>query len=63
MKQYSGNRDQRFVANNRGGDLDVATHRLLVARAADCAEHVLHWFTGVHPCDTRPNQAIAIARQ
>ena len=63
MKPYSGNRDPRFVAIHRGGDLDLATHRLLVAWAADCAEHVLPLFTEVHPSDTRPSHAIAIARE
>jgi len=63
MKQYAGNRDPRFVAIHRGGDLDLTTHRLLVAWAADCAEHVLPLFTEVHPTDTRPSHAIAIARE
>ena len=63
MKRYSGNRDPRFVAIHRGGDLDLATHRLLVAWASDCAEHVLHLFTEAHPNDARPSQAIAIARE
>lgn len=63
MKRYSGNRDPRFVAIHRGGDLDLATHRLLVAWAADCAEHVLPLFTKVHPSDARPSHAIAIARE
>jgi hypothetical protein len=63
MKRYSGNRDPRFVAIHRGGDLDLATHRLLVAWAADCAKHVLPLFTEVHPRDTRPSHAIAIARE
>ncbi len=63
MKRYSGNRDPRFVTIHRGGDLDLATHRLLVAWAADCAEHVLPLFTKVHPSDTRPSHAIAIARE
>jgi hypothetical protein len=63
MKRYAGNRDPRFVAIHRGGDLDLATHRLLVAWAADCAEHVLPLFTEVHPSDTRPSHAIAIARE
>ena len=63
MKRYSGNRDPRFVAIHRGGDLDLATHRLLVAWAADCAEHVLHLFTEVHPSDARTSHAIAIARE
>ena len=63
MKRYSGNRDPRFVAIHRGGDLDLTTHRLLVAWAADCAEHVLHLFAEVHPSDARPSHAIAIARE
>ena len=63
MKRYSGNRDPRFVAIHRGGELDLATQRLLVAWAADCAEHVLHLFTEVHPSDARTCHAIAIARE
>jgi hypothetical protein len=63
LKRYSGNRDPRFVAIHRGGDLDLATHRSLVAWAADCAEHVLHLFTEVHSSDSRPSDAIAIARE
>ena len=63
MKRYSGNRDPRFVAIHRGGDLDLTTHLLLVAWAADCAEQVLHLFTEVHPSDPRPSHAIAIARE
>ena len=63
MKRYAGNRDPRFVAIHRGGDLDLTTHRLLVAWAADCVEHVLPLFTEVHPTDTRPSHAIAIARE
>ncbi len=63
MKQYSGNRDPRFVAVHRGGNLDLATHRLLVGWAADCAEHVLHLFTEANPSDDRPSHAIAIARE
>jgi hypothetical protein len=55
MKRYAGNRDPRFVAIHRGGVLDLTTHRLLVAWAADCAEHVLPLFTEVHPTDTRPS--------
>ena len=62
MKRYSGSRDPRFVAIHRGGDLDVETHRLLVRWAADCAEQVLHLFIAVHPSDTRPGDAIAVAR-
>lgn len=63
MKRYSGNRDPRFVAIHRGGDLDLATHRLLVTWAAACVEHVLPLFTAVHPNDARPSHAIAIARE
>ena len=63
MKQYSGNRDPRFVAIHRGGDLELSTHRLLVGWAADCAEHVLHLFTEVNPSDVRPSHAITIARE
>ncbi len=63
LKRYSGNRDPRFIAIHRGGDLDLATHRFLVAWAADCAEHVLSLFTEVHPSDARPSHAIAIARE
>ena len=63
MKRYSGSRDPRFVAIHRGGDLDGETHRLLVSWATDCAEHVLHLFTAVHPSDTRPSEAIAVARE
>jgi len=63
VKLYSGNRDPRFVAIHRGGDLDLAKHRLLVGWAAECAEHVLHLFTEAHPKDARPSQAIAIARE
>ncbi len=63
MKRYSGNRDPRFVAIHRGGDLDLATHRLLVAWAADCADHVLPLFTEFYPSDARPGHAIAIARE
>ena len=63
MKRYVGNRDPRFVAIHRGGDLDLATHRLLVAWAADCAEHVLPLFTKVHPSDAWPSHAIAMARE
>jgi hypothetical protein len=41
----------------------LATHRLLVEWAADCVEHVFPLFTEVHPTDTRPSHAIAIARE
>jgi hypothetical protein len=34
-------RDRRFVAVHRGGPLSLEHHRLLMAWAHDCAEHVL----------------------
>ncbi len=54
-------RDQRFVAVHRGGPLELATHRLLAAWAADCAEHVLPLFEGCSS-DERPHRAIKTAR-
>jgi hypothetical protein len=54
-------RDRRFVAAHRGGPLDVATHRLVAAWAADCAEHVLPLFEGCSP-DDRPRRAVETAR-
>jgi hypothetical protein len=59
---YTGRRDPRFVTERRGGTLEDAQHRLLAAWAADCAEHVLEYFTARHPGDTRPQRAIAQAR-
>jgi hypothetical protein len=61
-KAYSGSRDPRFVTVRRGGTLEDAQHRLLAAWAADCAEHVLHYFTSQYPEDDRPRQAIEQAR-
>ncbi len=60
--EYSGRRDPRFVAIHRGGLLDPATHRLLAAWAADCAEHVLPLFAAEYPDDARPRDAIETAR-
>jgi hypothetical protein len=54
-------RDQRFIAAHRGGPLDLASHRLLAAWAADCAERVLPYFTK-HSSDERPHRAIETAR-
>lgn len=59
---YTGRRDARFVTIRRGGTLDDAHHRLLVAWAADCAEHVLALYTARHPADDRPLQAVEQAR-
>lgn len=60
---YAGRRDPRFVTIRRGGLLDDASHRLLAAWAADCAEHVLDLFTATRPGDDRPAAAIATARR
>lgn len=62
VEKYAGRRDPRFVALHRGGLLDEATHRLLAAWAADCAEHVLPLFTAANPDDDRPARAIETAR-
>jgi hypothetical protein len=55
-------RDPRFITLRRGGTLLDAHHHLLAIWAADCAEHVLHFFEQVQPSDTRPRQAIEQAR-
>jgi immunity protein 5 of polymorphic toxin system len=54
-------RDPRFVALHRGGSLKPATHRLLAAWAADCAERVLPLFLG-QSSDRRPHEAVQKAR-
>lgn len=60
--QYQGRRDPRFVAVQRGGLLELTEHRLLANWAADCAEHVLSFFTSRYPQDDRPRNAIETAR-
>lgn len=59
---YSGHRDPRFVTVRRGGTLEDPQHRLFAAWAADCAEHVLDYFSSQHPEDDRPKGAIEQAR-
>ena len=54
-------RDRRFVAVHRGGPLKREDHVFLALWAADCAERVLCLFTH-HSDDTRPKQALEIAR-
>jgi hypothetical protein len=54
-------RDRRFVAAHRGGPLDLPSHRLLAAWAADCAEHVLPFFAAAKS-DDRPRRAFEVAR-
>jgi hypothetical protein len=46
----------------RGGTLQDSDHRLLAIWAADCAQHVLHWFEDVRIDDDRPRRAIDSAR-
>jgi hypothetical protein len=55
-------RDPRFVTVRRGGTLLDAHHHLLAIWAADCAQHVLHFFEQVQPSDERPRRAIEQAR-
>ena len=55
-------RDQRFIAEHRGGPLDMKRHRMLARWAAACAEHLIHHFTLVSD-DERPLRAIAVARE
>ncbi len=55
---FSKTRDRRLVTVRRGGTLQDADHRLLAMWAADCAEHVLHFFEQAQPGDARPRQAI-----
>lgn len=55
-------RDPRLITLRRGGTLTDEHHRLLATWAALCAEHVLHLFEQVRPNDTRPRDAIEIAR-
>lgn len=40
----------------------MADHRALAWWAADCAEHVLAVFEGLHPDDARPREAIEATR-
>ena len=55
-------RDPRFITIRRGGTLTDSDHRLLASWAADCAEHVLHFFESEQPLDQRPRQAIEAIR-
>ena len=54
-------RDPRLVTVRRGGTLSDANHRLLAVWAADCAEHVLHFFEEAVSGDERPRRAIELA--
>jgi hypothetical protein len=55
-------RDPRFITVRRGGSLKDDDHRLLAIWAADCAEHVLHYFEEARPRDERPRRAIDLGR-
>jgi hypothetical protein len=55
-------RDPRFITIRRGGTLMDSDHHLLAMWAAECAEHVLGLFERVRPEDTRPREAIELAR-
>lgn len=55
-------RDPRFITLRRGGTLTDSNHHLLALWAADCAEHVVHFFEELQPMDSRPRQAIEAAR-
>ena len=59
---FSKKRDPRLVTVRRGGTLQDADHHLLAVWAADCAEHVLHYFEQVRPTDDRPRRAIELTR-
>lgn len=60
---YRGRRNPHLVTVRRGGLLDDETHRMLALWAADCAHHVLEYFTAARPADDRPARAIEAARQ
>ena len=55
-------RDPRFITVRRGGTLQDDDHRRLAIWAADCAEHVLHYFEDARPKDDRPRRAIELGR-
>jgi hypothetical protein len=55
-------RDPRFITVRRGGTLTDEHHHLLALWAADCAEHVLHWFEAAVPDDDRPRHALEVVR-
>lgn len=59
---FSKERDLRLVTVRRGGTLSDRDHQLLAVWAAECTEHVLHFFEDVRPGDDRPRQAVELAR-
>lgn len=56
-------RDQRFIAEHRGGPLTKEEHALLIQWACDCAKHVLRWYTGQDPKQLKKALATAKAWQ
>jgi len=50
--------DPRLVTIRRRGTLAYADHHLLAVWAADCTEHVLHYFEQARPGDERPWRAM-----
>jgi len=59
---FTKKRDPRLITIRRGGTLQDADHHLLALWAADCAQHVLHFFETMQPADERPRQAIDLVR-
>jgi hypothetical protein len=59
---FSTVRDPRLITVRRGGTLGDDEHHLLATWAADCAEHVLHFFEASQAGDERPRRAIEQAR-
>lgn len=57
---FSKERDLRLVTVRRGGTLQDCDHHLLALWAADCAQHVLHYFEQARPEDDRPRRAIEL---
>ena len=55
---FSEIRDPRFITVRRGGILQDGDHHFLAVWAADCAQHVLHFFEEAQPRDDRPRRAI-----
>lgn len=55
-------RDPRLITVRRGGTLSETSHQLLALWAAECAEHVLHFFEDEQPLDSRPRDAVDAAR-
>lgn len=55
-------RDPRLITVRRGGTLTDEHHRRLARWAVDCAEHVLPIFESARPDDTRPRDALDVAR-